>query len=384
MCLLQFGFLRVYAWEWDCWCFWKEWCWSWNSSTLATWFEELTHLKRPWCWEWLRAGGEGDDRGWDGWMASPLNGHGFGWTLGAGDGQGGLVCFMGSQRVGHDWATELNWTYTLALLQFSFKTTPSMIQPICELDHASVLLRTIQWFLFYFWIKYRSLTVAYKDIHILAPSLVSVPPLSPCSSCKCLLVLTISQPFKFLLWERSLPQSCEAYLLKFLLFTVLSQGRCSLIAQSVKNLPHRQETQVQFLGQEDPLEKEMANNPRIPAWGILWTEETGRLHGGLKSRRRLGNWTATAAITRGCGCVVLGRGDTLRPRAEEPQQGGRRHEITFRVKPHTCQRCSEGSNIPCAHQDPETPQRLSQNSVWVSPVRVWVSSGLPQGQRLWV
>ena len=40
--------------------------WSWNSNTLATWCEELTHLKNPWCWERLRAGGEGDDRGWDG------------------------------------------------------------------------------------------------------------------------------------------------------------------------------------------------------------------------------------------------------------------------------------------------------------------------------
>ena len=49
---------------------WKDWCWSWNSSTLATWWEELTHLKRPWCWERLNVGGEGDDRGWDGWMAS--------------------------------------------------------------------------------------------------------------------------------------------------------------------------------------------------------------------------------------------------------------------------------------------------------------------------
>ena len=46
-------------------------CWSWNSSTLATWCKELTHLKRPWCWERLKAGGEGDDRGWDGWMTSP-------------------------------------------------------------------------------------------------------------------------------------------------------------------------------------------------------------------------------------------------------------------------------------------------------------------------
>ena len=48
----------------------KDWCWSWDSNTLATWGEELTRLKRPWCWERLRAGGEGDDRGWDGWTAS--------------------------------------------------------------------------------------------------------------------------------------------------------------------------------------------------------------------------------------------------------------------------------------------------------------------------
>ena len=48
----------------------KDWCWSLNSNSLATWCEELTHLKRPWCWERLKAGGEGDDRGWDGWMAS--------------------------------------------------------------------------------------------------------------------------------------------------------------------------------------------------------------------------------------------------------------------------------------------------------------------------
>ena len=49
---------------------WKDWCWSWNSNTLATWCEELTHWKRPWFCERLKAGGEGDDRGWDGWMAS--------------------------------------------------------------------------------------------------------------------------------------------------------------------------------------------------------------------------------------------------------------------------------------------------------------------------
>ena len=48
----------------------KDWCWSWKSNTLATWCEELIHWKRLWCWERLKAGGQGDDRGWDGWMAS--------------------------------------------------------------------------------------------------------------------------------------------------------------------------------------------------------------------------------------------------------------------------------------------------------------------------
>ena len=56
---------------------WKDWCWSWNSNTLAIWLEELTHLKRPWCRERLKAGEEGADRGWNGWMASPTQ-----WTGG--------------------------------------------------------------------------------------------------------------------------------------------------------------------------------------------------------------------------------------------------------------------------------------------------------------
>ena len=49
---------------------WKDWCWSWSSNTLAIRCEELTHWKRPWCWERLKAEGEGDNTGWDGWMAS--------------------------------------------------------------------------------------------------------------------------------------------------------------------------------------------------------------------------------------------------------------------------------------------------------------------------
>ena len=49
---------------------WRDWCWSWNSNALATWCDEPTHWKRPLCWERLRAGEEGDSKGWDSWMAS--------------------------------------------------------------------------------------------------------------------------------------------------------------------------------------------------------------------------------------------------------------------------------------------------------------------------
>ena len=90
------------------WVHWKVWCWSWNSNTLASWCEELIHLKRSWCWERLKAG-EGDDRGWDGWMASPVqwtwvwvNSGTWWWT-----GRPGVLQSMGLQRVRQDW---VNWT----------------------------------------------------------------------------------------------------------------------------------------------------------------------------------------------------------------------------------------------------------------------------------
>ena len=103
---------------------WKEGCQSWNSSTLATLCEELTHWKRLWCWEGLRAGGEGDDRGWDGWMASLvgwhhwLDGHESEWTLGVGDGQGGLVCCDSWGRKESDTTEWLNWTEGPILLSY--------------------------------------------------------------------------------------------------------------------------------------------------------------------------------------------------------------------------------------------------------------------------
>ena len=73
---------------------------------------KLTHFKKPWCWAGLGAGGKGDNRAWDGWMASLtrwawvwVDSGSWWWT-----GRPGVLRFMGSQRVRHDWATELNWT----------------------------------------------------------------------------------------------------------------------------------------------------------------------------------------------------------------------------------------------------------------------------------
>ena len=82
------------------------------------WCKELTHLERPWCWERLRAGGEGDDRGLDDWMASPtrwmwvwaISGSWW-WT-----GKPGVMQSKGLQRVWHDWVTELNWSGIRPLL----------------------------------------------------------------------------------------------------------------------------------------------------------------------------------------------------------------------------------------------------------------------------
>ena len=99
--------------------YWKDWWWSWNSNTLATWCEELTHWKRPWCWERLRVGREGDNRGWDSWMASLtqwtwvwVNSRSWWWT-----GRPGVLRFMGLQRVEYDWATELNWGSQLPVIK---------------------------------------------------------------------------------------------------------------------------------------------------------------------------------------------------------------------------------------------------------------------------
>ena len=74
---------------------WKDWCWS--SSILVIWYEQPTHRKSPLCWERLKAEGEEEVRGWDGWMAN----FGRWWRTG----RPGMLQSMGLQRLGHNWAT---------------------------------------------------------------------------------------------------------------------------------------------------------------------------------------------------------------------------------------------------------------------------------------
>ena len=91
-----------------------------KAETPVLWPPHAKSWKRLWCWEGLGAGGEGDDRGWDGWMASRtrwmwvwVNSGRWWWT-----GRPGVLRFMGSKRVRRDWATELNWTETKIISKF--------------------------------------------------------------------------------------------------------------------------------------------------------------------------------------------------------------------------------------------------------------------------
>ena len=124
---------------------WKAWCWSWSSNTLATWCKELTHWKRPWCWKRLKAGGEGDDRGWDGWMASPTrwtwvwaSSGSWWWT-----GKPGVLRFMGLKELdmteplnnNQPWSQKLecHWRFLPLLYLFLMFTLDPISDPFLTL-----------------------------------------------------------------------------------------------------------------------------------------------------------------------------------------------------------------------------------------------------------
>ena len=142
--------------------------------SLATWCKELTHWKRLWCWERLKAGREGDDRGWDGWMASPtqwtwiwVNCRSSRWT-----GMPGVLQSMGSQRVGHDWVTEtegdimsLGMSYLpIAIRSMNLRMFPLSISPGFMSKIISLLISEVEDFI---------VTVKYN-------------PLCICKHCECL------------------------------------------------------------------------------------------------------------------------------------------------------------------------------------------------------
>ena len=137
-----------------------------NSNTLATWCEELTHWKRLWCWEGLGAGGEGDDRGQDGWMASPtwwtwvqVNSRSWWWT-----GRPGVLRFMGSRsRTRLSDGTELNDHQMLSHL--SALSLYYWLTPIWQLNFnlTGILIHTT----LSFWIAYQTLSSSYLLISFL-------------------------------------------------------------------------------------------------------------------------------------------------------------------------------------------------------------------------
>ena len=113
----------------------EAWCAVVHGVTKnRTWLSDWTELN--WCWEWLRSGGEGDDRGWGGWMASPTQwtwvwaNPGSWWWIG----RSGMLWSMGSQKVRHNWVTELNWTDGL------YEDYISLLLALLWLGHPPTLL----------------------------------------------------------------------------------------------------------------------------------------------------------------------------------------------------------------------------------------------------
>ena len=101
-----------------------------------------------------------------------------------------------------------------------------------------------------------------------------------------------------------------------------------------------------------------------------------------KGRETPARWMVLEWWLRGAGATL--KRYAMSKGKEKPQQVGRWSKMAFKIKPHTRQRCSEGSNKSCVHQDPETPTETETELCLSVSYGVWVSSGLPQGQGLWV
>ena len=193
-----------------------------------------THWKRPWCWERLRAGGEGDDRGWDGWMASLtqwtwvwVNSGSWWWT-------GGLVCCCPWGCKESDMTEQLSWTDDSLWWREALQTLNR------QYKIADISFQTCRR-----WNRKPEPRDGGQG--------------------------RVSNDLGEGQIRRELPR-WTGHRLATLYITY------SLVAQIVKNPPAMHETQVWPLGREDPLEKGMVTHSSILSWRIPWTEEPGRLH----------------------------------------------------------------------------------------------------------
>ena len=165
---------------------------------IALSFEELTHWKGLWCWEGLGAGGEGDDRGWDGWMASltrwtwvSVNSGSWWWT-----GRPGVLRFMGSQRVGHDWVTDLIWSDVSLIIS----PLPLSFSPFPFFFLSSSPLFLCSFFFFFPALISPSPAVVCRSVWDLEPDSTWTP---LCDSCAQGPTFSLSVPFLRSIWRPS-------------------------------------------------------------------------------------------------------------------------------------------------------------------------------------
>ena len=236
------------------------------------------------------AGGEGDNRGWDGWMASLtrwmwvwVNSGSWWWT-----GRPSVLRFMGSQRVGYDWATELNWNPQLknpvrkdanTFIHFIFLTG----------NHKLCYQENIHSLKYFFKLSILYWSIAGQQTFLVA-QLVKNPP--------------AIHPGGFPSWEASLEKG-ELPTLILLGFPGGSEGR-----KKKKNLPEMQETWIRSLGWEDPLEECMQPPPVFLPGKSPWTGEPGGLQF-MGSHRAGHNW-ATKRNTKPVNNVVIVSGGRQR------------------------------------------------------------------------
>ena len=228
----------------------------------------LTGKDLAWCWKELKTGGEGDDSGWDDWMASLTQAwiwasFGSRWWTGKPD----VLHFMGFQRVGPDWGTDKRRLYTWTSPEGQHRNQIDYI--LCSQRWRSYILSA----------KTRPGADYGSEQELLIAKF----------RLKLKKVGKTTRPFRYDLNQMPYDYTVEVrYRFKGLGLIDRFAWWCqtSLVAQRVKPLPAMRETWVRSLGWEDPVEKEMATHSSILAWRIPRTEEPGGLQCMVSQRVR--------------------------------------------------------------------------------------------------